>query len=485
MRRSPLATLTAVLLLLGGLRAQAGFPADAPLAQPDAPADAAPAPQPMNPYCLDCEVEPKFWRAFVELMINQALPSAFNQITRDAEWADISLESWAANLENPWQWDNNAFLNNQFSHPYHGSLYFNSARANGYDFWRSAPWAFGGSLMWELFGEAWAPSPNDLWNTSLGGITLGETLWRVSSLVLDNRATGFERFARELTAGLLNPVRGFNRLLDGHAWREADNPPGFRPKRIFALLDLGYGHSAGRTLESDDVSVNAGFLAGELVYGDPITDLEGVPFSTFDGRLWLMSKQEEGARRFSRLQARGSLYAWRLHKSEEARHLLASYITYDYFSTPSLDYGGQGFAIGPVSRWGSVGPVTIESELLATPMPIAAVRSDYFLTEEGRDYDYGVAMGGRAELRASWAGQARLRALGRYLWQPILSGYSGDHQQLAIDLEARFFVIGQFGLGAAATWYRRDSSYEDFADVSRNGRELRVFASFAGPRWMP
>ncbi|MBF5043113.1 DUF3943 domain-containing protein [Aggregicoccus sp. 17bor-14] len=496
MRRWPLEMSVAALVLLGSLRAQASPPADAPLADAPLaqqqeqrsrmPAD-APLANPINPHCQDCEVRPRPWTALGELMLTQALPSSFNIILRDAEWARINAASWAANLENPWQWDNNAFLNNQFSHPYHGSLYYNSARANGYDFWRSAPWAFGGSLMWELFGERWAPSPNDLWNTSLGGITLGETLWRVSSLVLDNEATGSERVMREIGAALINPVRGFNRLVDGHAWREGPNPPGFRPKRIMGLLDLGYGRSDGETLPGDSVKVDAAFLAGELLYGDPVSDLAGVPFSTFDGRLWLMSKQEEGARRFSLLQARGSLHAWRLsHGGEDgAQHFLATYITYDYFSTPSLDYGGQGFAVGPVSRWGAMGPVRFETELLATPMPIAAVRSDYFVTEEGRDYDYGIGMGGRAEMRLLFAGRARLKAAGRYLWEPILSGYNGNHQQLSLDVEARFFVIGQVGLGAAATWYRRNSQYDAFPDVNRTGREIRVFASLAGPRWTP
>lgn len=487
MRRHPPGALAvALLLLLRGLEAQASPPADAPLAQESPPPTDAPLARPLvNPSCPDCEVPPRFWIAFGELMLTQALPSAFNNIARDAEWAKISLESWAANLENPWQWDNNQFLNNQFSHPYHGSLYFNSARANGYNFWQSAPWAFGGSLMWELFGESWAPSPNDFWNTSLGGITLGEALWRVSSLVLDNRVSGRERVAREVGAALINPVRGFNRLVDGHAWRVGENPEGFRPSRVFALLDLGYGNTAGTTREGVESHLHQGYLAVELAYGDAVSDLDGVPFSTFDLRLGLLSKQEEGSRRFSLLQSRGSLASKQLSRSEGMEHQLAAFITYDYFSAPSLEFGGQGFALGPVSRWGSREGFRLETELLATPMPIAATRSDYFLSAEGRDYDYGVGMGGRAELRAAWAERAQLRATGRYLWEPVLSGFNGNHQQLSLDLEGRFFVSRQLGLGAAATWYRRESRYDAFEDRTQTGRQFRVFASFAGPRWLP
>ena len=67
----------------------------------------------------------------------------------------------------------------------------------------------------------------------------------------------------------------------------------------------------------------------------------------------------------------------------------------------------------------------------------------------------------------------------------MLSGFNGDHQLGTVEVEARFFVIGPVGLGAAATWFFRESQYDAFPDVSQNGRQIRVFASVAGPRWMP
>jgi hypothetical protein len=141
-------------------------------------------------------------------VLTQLIPWSFNHFVRDAEWASISPAVWWTNLQNPWQWDNNAFLNNQFSHPYHGSLYYNVGRTNGFNFWESSLWSFGGSFMWEIMGEQWAPAPNDLLNTGLGGITLGEMLFRASSLVLDNRATGFERTMREIGAFALDRCAG-------------------------------------------------------------------------------------------------------------------------------------------------------------------------------------------------------------------------------------------------------------------------------------
>ena len=115
-------------------------------------------------------------------------------------WARISINSIKENFKKMWVWDSDHFETNQFLHPYHGSTYFNFARSNGLSFWESAPYSLGGSLMWELFMETNTPSKNDLITTTMGGIALGEMTYRLSSLVLDERKSGSERFWREVGA---------------------------------------------------------------------------------------------------------------------------------------------------------------------------------------------------------------------------------------------------------------------------------------------
>ena len=87
--------------------------------------------------CPDCNPPKRFWAGAGELMAVQFVPWFVTKTVRDGEWADISTKTWVDNLKYPWQWDNNKFNNNQFAHPYHGSLYFNAGRANGYNFWES------------------------------------------------------------------------------------------------------------------------------------------------------------------------------------------------------------------------------------------------------------------------------------------------------------------------------------------------------------
>ena len=62
---------------------------------------------------------------------------AFDRYIRKADFAYINGRTIKDNLKHGFVWDNDAMGTNMFMHPYHGSLYFNSARSNGYNFWQS------------------------------------------------------------------------------------------------------------------------------------------------------------------------------------------------------------------------------------------------------------------------------------------------------------------------------------------------------------
>ena len=104
---------------------------------------------------------------------------------------------------------------NFFFHPLSGAAFFNSARARGYRYFASIPFALFGSLTWDYFGETTRPAYNDLINTTVSGALIGEIIYRLTSNILDDRTTGGERFFRELGAAILSPGRAFNRLLQG------------------------------------------------------------------------------------------------------------------------------------------------------------------------------------------------------------------------------------------------------------------------------
>ena len=160
------------------------------------------------------------WLCATRVFLNNALTVGFDRYVLDADFARIGPRTWRHNIQTGWEWDVDRFGMNYFAHPYSGSGYFNAARSNGYDFYESVPFAFGGSLMYEYFGENTLPSYNDLINTTITGTFLGEISYRLSSDFLDDQASGPERFFREFFAGVIDPQRAFSRLLRGRLWRE-------------------------------------------------------------------------------------------------------------------------------------------------------------------------------------------------------------------------------------------------------------------------
>ncbi|MFA5806101.1 MAG: DUF3943 domain-containing protein [Melioribacteraceae bacterium] len=143
----------------------------------------------------------------------------YHRYISEEKWAAISWKSINNNFKNGFEWDVDGYLMNQFLHPYHGSNYYNFARSNGLEFWESAPYALGGSLMWEYFMETEPPSYNYIVNTPVTGIILGEISFRVSNLIIDESTVGFERFLREFTSTLIDPMQGLNRMIRGDMWK--------------------------------------------------------------------------------------------------------------------------------------------------------------------------------------------------------------------------------------------------------------------------
>ena len=143
------------------------------------------------------------WKAALETFGLNMLVWSFDRYIVKEDWAYINGHTIKSNFKKGPVWDTDQFTTNLFSHPYHGSLYFNAARSNGMNFWQSAPFAAGGSLMWEFFMENEPPSINDMLATTFGGIELGEITYRLSDLFIDNRSSGAERVGREVLAGIV------------------------------------------------------------------------------------------------------------------------------------------------------------------------------------------------------------------------------------------------------------------------------------------
>ncbi len=166
------------------------------------------------------------WQPIFKVVLQNTLLNLVDNYLLHYDFPVVGFNSWNRTVIHSgfpwgdgWKWDEDRFGNNFFLHPYTGASYFNIARANGYDYWESSLFVFGGAYMWKLFGENGGPEGKpereDLIITTLGGIFGGEVLYRLGSNVIDERTSGLERVGRESLAFLLSPGRTLTRLLSG------------------------------------------------------------------------------------------------------------------------------------------------------------------------------------------------------------------------------------------------------------------------------
>jgi hypothetical protein len=362
-----------------------------------------------------------------------------------------------------------------FGHPYHGSLYFNAGRANGLDFWESAPLAFLGSLTWEYFGETYQPSMNDLYNTGFGGIVLGEVYHRLGALVRDQTRHGAGRVLREVAAIPLDPMGSLGRLLRGDFTRVGPNPPDRHPGNLGLVVQGGVRVAADSGASRRTVSTS--FLV-DLAYGDAFRRPYDRPFDVF--RVRMQVSPDGGG--VNLLRVWGRLWALELtHTFVTSRHILTVNQQTEYISSPAYKFGGQSVEVGLVSGFAAARGVDLRTEVYAEGLMMGAVdaRSSGIPGSE-RTYDFGPGGGLVAAASLQAGGTPVLSARWHWAYVHSVSGSPADHYTQSASVEAVLPVTKAVGMGAYAGWYRRHSAYAGHPGETASFPELRLFLT-----WQP
>jgi len=417
---------------------------------------------------------PKFTRVFGEVFLTNFVVWFYDRYIRagGGEGFKIGIQPWKDNILNSFEWDDNGFSTNQFGHPYHGNLYFNAARSSGYTYWQSVPFAFGGSFMWEYFGETHNPAWNDWIATSVGGSTLGETFFRLSQIVTDNRATGSARAWRELGGTAINPLRGFNRLISGDWSKVQDNPPDRYPMSYGVSYRVGF-----RTVGQDhlwDKDTTRVFMDLEARYGDPFIGEYKKPFDSFDYRLQLNFGDKST---FGVMTARGILYGAEIKKSEHAHHLLAIYQHYDYNNNNAYEFGGQSVGGTLLSRMGTEGDFQVQTQLDMNVMLLGGTKSDY-VNFSGRSYDFGPGAG--LQFRGTFLAKGRPFLLLSHdsHWIHSMNGTAAEHYITMTTARVDVPLPENLAVAMEYVLYTADRNYRDFPDVYSRIPELRTAITF-------
>jgi hypothetical protein len=417
----------------------------------------------------------RFLAAAGELVLLEVGPWAFDRYVTKEDFAFISTKTIRDNFRTGFHYDRDAFSVNQSSHPYHGSLFFDAARSNGYGFWESGAFTLTGSLLWECCMENTAPSVNDLVNTTLGGMTRGEVAHRMSAIVLDNTSTGANRVFREIGAAILNPVGSLNRLIRGETSREFENPPDRFPSVVVLSADLGYRHIGGGAAHPDQATLSLSFL-----YGNPFEGDLSKPFDSF----WLgMDLTGPGGVLASRIEERGILKGWELtERDDKVRHIFGFAQEYEYLNNESQVFGAQILSAGLLSRY-SIGKNLVGlTDASVMAIPLAGIKTiDFENPETGRNYDYAPGGGARVSARAYLGGREVLAAGYGVAWMRTVNGVSKNNTLQFFRAMARVPIAGPVGAGAAYYWYSRKTTYPGFFEPRKTQNEWRAFLNAVFP----
>ncbi len=408
----------------------------------------------------------------VNVFVNRADAWAFG-----LDWAAVGPSDWSRNLRLGWEWDENAFGANMFSHPYHGGLYFNAGRSNGLGFWESAPLAFLGSWSWEYFGETYRPSLNDFFMTSFGGIALGEVFHRIGASIRDNRAGGSARTWREIAALPFDPIGGFKRLLRGDWTKRDRNPAEHDPESFVFRLGAGGRFVADSGfVDRDDNYSGSPTLEVELDYGDPFLTEHRAPFDVFTVR----GRVSPGGEGLNLLQASGRLFAMDFSE-QTSRHMRGFAVNqrFDFLNNPAHRFGAQSLEFGVYSRWRFGARSAIRTHFFGDVIFLGAMEAPFAGTGE-REYDFGPGAGTRVEIAYEQNGLTFLTILGRTEYVHSVSGASADHNMSFGAIELTLPLAFKLGLAGRLRYYNRRSRYSDRPDERREFSEVAVLVVWTG-----
>ena len=411
-----------------------------------------------------------YWLPAAEVVGLNFFVLTYNEYLTKEGWANISLQSASDNIKYGFTWDSDGFMMNQFYHPYHGASYFNAARSNGLNFWESIPYAFGGSLMWEYFMEIERPSYNDLLNTTISGITLGEITYRVSNLIIDESSRGGERVIRELVALVINPMHTFNRALKGKPWKL-----GTKHKKKKTEVNLAIG--------TNTVFINRNFqnnyfylmLKFGLRYGDKFKSIKhNKPFEYF--RVHSEVSFTEGNNIIG-ISASGVLWDENFKAFNTNRNIMGLYKEFDLLFNSIYKFSASSLT-GEISNLIKLSAnCKIQNSLGSAIVLIGSSNSKYSVEVE-RDYNLGPGLGFRffsdLYVNDSWIIFFKYKQF----WIHVLNGVDGDEFIGLFNLGVNYYFNKILGVGMDAVFYERYGIYRTLPDIYSKNASLRVYLKY-------
>jgi hypothetical protein len=352
-------------------------------------------------------------------------------------------------------------------------MYHGFARSAGLNYWESLGYTFAGSIFWEIAGETTTPSKNDQVASGIGGTFLGEALFRMSSLVLEN-ANGTPRFWRELGAAVISPSTGFNRLAFGDRFDAIFSSNDAVYYSRFALgANIAGQNIPGTSTKSEGSEIQADFSIDYGLPGKPGYNYKR-PFDYFTFQATASSSNV-----FENVMTRGLLFGKDYDVGKHYRGVWGLYGSYDYLSPQFFRVSSTALSLGTTGQAWLSNTVALQGTALLGA-GYAAVGS---LNSTGAsDYHYGVAPQALLALRLIFGETASLDITGReYFVTRVAAADTGGHDNIArLDVGLTWRIHKQHAIAAKYVISRRDATFPGIGDQTQQRGTFGIFYTLLG-----
>jgi hypothetical protein len=444
-------------------------------AAPDAfAADEPPPPRPEKP---DTSAQ-------IEANKSYAVPAAgiagfdylLNRFNRRHYGTDYrtTLSSVKRNLRSGLVVDNDEFETNQLGHPYQGAMYHGFARSAGLGYWESAFYTFAGSLAWEIAGETTPPSRNDQIASGIGGSFLGESLFRMASLVLE-QGSNAPGFLREATAAVISPPTGFNRLAFGDRFKaimSSHNP------EYYSRMALAVSSTVqDRRDTSGNVKRNELLADYALDYGLP-----GKPGYHYDRPFDYFAFQAtaSSANALENVMTRGLLIGTDYDVGDRYRGIWGLYGSYDYLSPQTFRVSSTALSLGTTGQLWLTRDIALQGTALAGAgyAAVGTLRGP----QDERSYHYGAAPQALLATRLIFGDRVSLDVTAReYFVSGIAAGTTGGRDNIIrADIALTMRVHKAHAVALKYLWNRRDATFSGLGDLTQTRATIGLYYTYLG-----
>jgi hypothetical protein len=415
------------------------------------------------------------WKPVVQVFGINGFIWTVDRFVLNENFSHIGPSTWNANINKGWEWDDDRFGMNFVGHPYSGSLYFNAARSQGYNYWQSIPFAIGGSVMWEYFGENTRPSLNDVINTPLNGEFLGEIFYRLSSNILDDRTYGGERFLRELLAAAVDPARAFNRLLQGKTFRHTETEA-YQTEPLNVTISGGVHKINENNKTIFGKGSNNAMLNIQFDYGNPFEDIARKPFDLF--RFRTEFSFGVGRKILDNILGYGVLFGNNAQLGKLSV-LYGAFQYYDYWDNKTFELGALGFGGGLITKYPISQNIVFYNNFHVSATPLAGNSTRFGPdTSQVRDYTYNDGLEAKYETAVDFGEYVHLSLSYYYYILHTFVGPAGTNYIGILSPRIDVKILKNLRLGFEHFQYYDDRYLKNFSPQFSVRTEQKIFLTW-------